>query len=163
MGVGTLCLMLYIFNLIKTIISYNGISLDNVLVVAWSKCWAVYANNLPIKIGNTLICKGWIPLIPLGAIDISCGTATPLDMNYINRSARTMQPYITIIVLQLVHLSNIVGQVYELIFHIHHCVNKTERNLRHSEMEMLVCPRNEQNKAPFPNAKRADTTKSFAL
>jgi hypothetical protein len=34
MGVGTLCLMLYIFNLIKIIISYNGISLDNILVVA---------------------------------------------------------------------------------------------------------------------------------
>ena len=86
---------------------------------------AVDANNLPIKIGNTLIRKSWIPLLPLVAIDISCGTATPLDVNHVNRSARTMQPNLTIITLQPVHLSNVAGQVYELIFHIHHRVNKT--------------------------------------
>jgi hypothetical protein len=79
----------------------------------------------PIKIGNTLIRKSWIPLLTLGAIDISCGTATPLDVNNISRSARTRQPNLTIITLQPVHLSNVVGQVYELIFHIHHRVNET--------------------------------------
>jgi hypothetical protein len=59
---------------------YVLISLDNVLVLRHPKV-GPYANNSPIKISNTLISKSWIPLLPLGAIDISCGTATPLDVN----------------------------------------------------------------------------------
>ena len=139
------------------------INLVNVIVVAWSKCWEVYANNSWIKIGNTLICKGWTPLLLLlGAIEISCGTATQLDMNYINRSTRTRrQPYFTIIALQSVHLSNLTGQACELIFHINHRIYETGKN--HSEMEMLDCARNEQNTAPFDNVKRANITKNSAL
>ncbi len=102
----------------------NGIVLNNLLAVSWTKSWTVDSWNPAIEMGNALKCKTGIPTLTLCAIVMASWSWWPLDMSHIHWSAIARQTSFLVVFSNPVQLHDVHWQRNVLLPHLVHCMKK---------------------------------------